>query len=827
VPHGKQDWYVNTGGIWQDVTLTPRAATWIDRLHITPDVRRSAARVELGFGGELDRLAGTTARLEVREDGMTVATSEVDLTPEPGPFETLIDLPDFQAWTPETPVLYELVASIDVDGRRTRRSSRFGMRSFEAVDGRFELNGRPLYLRAVLDQDFYPETVSTVPSVDDLRDQFAKVKQLGFNCLRCHIKPPDPLYLDLADEVGLLVWEELPSWRTYWAKGSLDPAQIRQSDEERRRVERTLDAVIERDFNHPSLVIRTLVNEDWGTALPFSEPDRRWLVGLYDRCKQLDPTRLVIDNSACAAPWGTSFHLKSDIDDFHLYATIPDQAQSFADAVADLALRPSWTYSPHGDAQRRGDEPIVLSEFGNWGLPTLAALSGTDTDREPAWFDVRPWGGGWDQEPGAPAGAEERFRELGLAAVWDGFDAFASATQRHQGAALRFEVETIRRHSSIAGYVTTELTDTYWESNGILDFQRGSKAVTEDLATFNAEDVLLATPDHRSYRSGGVALLDVEPSLVGPGLQAGSRIGIRIGDGPTVASAPATGDGVKTPCIEPIRIQLPAVAALSYIPISIDIVEPEREARLRTVVSVAVLPERDSPALARPLSVVRGAGDDRTDGASLAARLEAAGYRVVERLVSGSTLAVASTVDADLLDWVDAGGRLLFLGERRSPFFWVQGRGGAAEGWITSYSWIRAGVHGRLQGAANPLGLEFADVMPERTIVGLPFQDSAIHDDVLAGMIVGWAHHPAAHTLRFRFGRGIVVMTMFKLGRNVGLDPVASAMFDDLMEHVASERCQPNLVAQRGTRPPRLDGDVALTRASPVNREEGRNGRLE
>jgi beta-galactosidase/beta-glucuronidase len=385
VPHGKQDWYVNTGGIWQEVTLTPRPAAWIDRLHLTPDLDRARVDVEAHIAGDVDRLAGSAVRLDVQVDGATVAESEVALTPGERSYASSISIPGARPWTLDVPFLYELVASLEVDGRPTRTAARFGMRSFGVRDGGFVLNGAPVFLVGALDQDFWPDTIATVPSRDRLRDQFQTAKRLGFNCLRCHIKAPDPIYLDLADEIGLLVWEELPSWRTYWSKGTLDPAQIDQPAEVRARVETTLDALIERDFNHPSLVIRTLVNEDWGTALPFSTSDRAWIADLYDRGKRLDPTRLIVDNSACAAPWGTSFHVKSDIEDYHLYAAIPDQAATFADTVADLALRPLWTFSPHGDAQRRGDEPIVLSEFGNWGLPTLPAVGG-GLNRQPDWF---------------------------------------------------------------------------------------------------------------------------------------------------------------------------------------------------------------------------------------------------------------------------------------------------------------------------------------------------------------------------------------------------------------------------------------------------------
>ena len=87
--------------------------------------------------------------------------------------------------------------------------------------------------------------------------------------------------------------------------------------------------MIRRDFNHPSLIIWTIVNEDWGTALPLSAADRAWVAAMYRRCKELDPTRLVVDNSPCPHPWGPNIHVHSDLDDFHLYANIPDQAREF------------------------------------------------------------------------------------------------------------------------------------------------------------------------------------------------------------------------------------------------------------------------------------------------------------------------------------------------------------------------------------------------------------------------------------------------------------------------------------------------------------------
>jgi beta-galactosidase/beta-glucuronidase len=156
----------------------------------------------------------------------------------------------------------------------------------EARDGRIYLNGQPIYLRGVLDQAYYPETIYTPPSLEFLEDQARKAKALGLNCLRIHIKIEDPRYYDVADRLGLLVWTEIPNW-------------VLLSDAADRRIKATFRTMVERDWNHPSIIIWTLVNENWGTDLARNPEHRRWLVEFYHAAKQIDPTRLIVDNSAC------------------------------------------------------------------------------------------------------------------------------------------------------------------------------------------------------------------------------------------------------------------------------------------------------------------------------------------------------------------------------------------------------------------------------------------------------------------------------------------------------------------------------------------------
>src|SRR6478735_422444 len=106
-----------------------------------------------------------------------------------------------------------------------------------------------VYLRAALDQDYYPDTICTVPSIAFLEDQFRKAKELGLNCLRCHIKAADPRYYEVADRIGMLIWTELPN-------GGM------ATDRSRGRKEKLLKGIVDRDLNHPSIIIWTIINEN-------------------------------------------------------------------------------------------------------------------------------------------------------------------------------------------------------------------------------------------------------------------------------------------------------------------------------------------------------------------------------------------------------------------------------------------------------------------------------------------------------------------------------------------------------------------------------------
>src|SRR5438067_6180930 len=182
----------------------------------------------------------------------------------------------------------------------------------------------------------------------------------------------------------MLIWYEIPSWNDehHWTHQAAD------------RGMHTFREALERDWNHPSLAIQSIINESWGADLKQAD-QRAWLRSAYQEAKKaVTPLgRLIVDNSACCE----NFHVKTDLDDFHQYFSIPDHAQKWTSWVADFASRPKWTFSPHGDAESTGQEPLIVSEFGNWGLPKLPA--------DLPWWFTRDFNG---REITRPTGVRER-----------------------------------------------------------------------------------------------------------------------------------------------------------------------------------------------------------------------------------------------------------------------------------------------------------------------------------------------------------------------------------------------------------------------------------
>lgn len=768
IPHGKQNWYVQTGGIWQDVTLDIKPNVYIDNVKVTA---KTDGRVNVTV--TTNKRIGRPDLVDLRPDqspplfiGTTTYDLQVSIVSPSGKstklvlaggnldsttftFTTQISSP--RLWNTEQPNLY----TVEVKLMSDRYTDRFGFRSFEARDGKFYLNNEPFYMVAALDQDFYPEGIYTPPSEAFVRDEMLKGKRMGLNVLRCHIKIPDPVYLKVADEVGMLVWYEIPSWNDanhFTAKAAS-------------RGEKTFAEQVVRDWNHPSIVIQSVINESWGADLKQAD-QRQWLRAAYEKAKQLTAplNRLIVDNSACC----DNFHLKTDIADFHQYFSIPDNHENWDKWVNDFAARPKWIFSPHNDAQLTGREPLVVSEFGNWGLPKLP--------KDLPWWFGRDFAG---REVTRPAGVLERFRQYKLDSLFSDFNSLAEETERHQFISLKHEIEEMRRHESIQGYVITEFTDINWEANGLMDMYRNPKIYAADLAKIQQPDVVLARTPKTNYTSGERIQLATLLSHYSNKELSGARVSWKMTSG-------ASGHFKIGKSIE--RASVEALAPVSFVAPNVD--KPRREqffievrARDNSLIAENSYDFFIFPKLA-PAQKTALILHDPTGSNALAGKLASAGYNVSAD--AGSKKLMIATVYDDAVErHLRGGGRVIVLANSkealpaRLPLKVMPRAGSDLDGnWVTNFNWIKRDAAPFRDVAFAPLlGFESSTTVPHYVIQNVRAEDYA---DVMSGIFYGWINNNAALAMQMRVGEGKAFVTTFRFDA-YGSDPYATRLLDAMI----------------------------------------------
>jgi hypothetical protein len=755
IPHGKQNWYVQTSGLWQDVALEIRPRMHFGPVHITAGadgqfkIRAAVRSVTVNLPN------AEPLRVKARisdPGGKEVWSGAAELQRGQADYELSGRLAAPALWDIGRPMLYRLQVTLPTGDAQEHS---FGFRTFEVRGGKFYLNGRVVYLRAALDQDFYPETIYTPPSFEYLRHEMEQAKLLGLNMLRCHIKVPDPRYLQAADESGVLIWYEIPNWD-------------KLTEDAQRRARETLQGMVERDWNHPSIVIVSLINEGWGVDLKEAS-QRQWLQSAYKEAKSMVPGWLVVDNSACCE----NFHMATDIADFHQYDAIPDHASDFDRFVADMASRPGWLFSPFNDATVKGDEPLVLSEFGNWGLPRLP--------QEKPWWFARPFG--WNPAITLPEGVEQRFAAYQLNSVFPSLDALIEATQWAQWRSLQYEISSIRSHPEIQGYVITEFTDLNWEANGLLDMGRRPKVYAAELRKLQQDDVLVARADRRNLKVGDKARAEVffAHDSAQPVLSAQVDWEVEGADLKGSLPVPATAPGT-TISVGQIEFEASEVAAPARL---------QLKARLRAgdqVISETALDFYSYPSkpteLPPPVSFHDPAGRLRRLVNEMRARnyLAPTGSEVFPVLV-------ASVFDDTAKQALQAGGRVILLPSDKqtlAPGIEIVPRAESTldGNWISSFLWIRKDRDPFKQIGFETLpGFETQAATPPTVVQGLKPEDFR---DVLSGIFYGWIHSNVGTLVEARAGKGKLLICTFALGTTYGSDPYATYLLDALVQYIVS-----------------------------------------
>lgn len=392
LPVGKQTpgWYTYTSGIWQTVWLEARPEHYIKSFTLTP--RRDANRwfIDVDATGDFSTpllISGVTFIPYKFENGRAHGSMEIR---------------NPKLWTPDSPNLYDIVLTAGED----RVKTYFGLRTISSSNGSIMLNGQPVYWRGALDQSFNPKGIYTAPTDEFLKHDMELAKAAGIQFLRIHIKADEPRRLYWADKLGVLIMQDMPS------------ASF-QNPEKRSAWEDTMRATIARDRNHPSIFAWVAFNETWGLsyfhnsqpAYPQNPDTQKWVEAMWNQMKQLDPSRLVEDNSADKRD-----HVVSDINSWHFYIDEYQRAKTLIDDVVAKTFPGSSFNFVKGRTQETA--PLINSEYGSVG-----AGGG---DRDVSW----------------------------------GF---------------HFLTNELRLHEKIQGYIYTELTDIEWEHNGFYNYDRSAK----------------------------------------------------------------------------------------------------------------------------------------------------------------------------------------------------------------------------------------------------------------------------------------------------------------------------------------------------------------
>jgi len=754
IPHGKQNWYVQTSGLWQSVELDFRPAWRLGAVHISAgaDGKFKISEPLLGTVPQAEGKTPPYAGAEIRDASDNVvwkAEQNFASGQSSCEFSGQISKPDL--WSLAHPTLYKLHAWLSSGDSQTYN---FGFRTFESRGGKFYLNGQVIYLRGALDQAFYPETIYTPPSLEYLQKEMAEAKALGLNLLRCHIKVPDPRYLEAADEAGILIWCEIPNWDKL------------TKDSERRGLE-TLRGMAERDWNHPSLVMVTLINESWGANLK-EAADRAWLRQTYAEAKKIVPGWLVVDNSPCC----DNFHMASDLADFHQYQAIPDHASDFDRLVADLARRPGWLFSPYGDAAPKGDEPLVLSEFGNWGLPRLP-------ETEPWWFSR-----GFKQNPATlPEGIEKRFADFKYSSLFPGVQGLADATEWAQYRALKYEIGSLRMRPEIQGYVITQFTDVNWEANGLLDMWRRPKVYAEMLTKLQQDDLVIVRPERRNFAADEKGYADVYFSHYIPDPLTGAQVNWTLEGtlqhGSFYLPDVPSGSGARVGKFEFIA---PAPASPS-----------NRALKVQVTLGGKIISENSAevffyqpklPDLPPPVSFHDPGGRLRR----LVNEMRERTYQVPTGSEAFPVM-ISSTFDDTVKKTLQAGGRVILLAsdlQTLAPGIEVSPRAGSdLDGnWISAFLWVRKDQEPfKSLGFDTLVGFETEAVTPSAVIAGVPPEN---FHDVLAGMFYGWMAPNVATFVQAKAGKGKILICTFSLATSYGSDPYATILLDAMVNYIVT-----------------------------------------
>jgi beta-galactosidase len=274
------------GGLYRTVTLLYVPVVSIERVHVDTELQPDG-KAKVAVRGRLynptqlsDDVEVSIQVLDPNERVIHESRRKLKPTPEPQSLITFsIDKPAL--WSPQKPSLYRCIVA--TQGFQQIATERFGLRTFEFIkNGPFKLNGERLLIRGTQRHEDHAGVAAAMTG-EMMRKEMRLIKDLGANFIRLGHHQQSRTILNLCDELGLLVWEEIP-----WCRGGLGGERYKE------QARRMLRNMIDQHRNHPSVIIWGIGNEnDWPGDFEEFDKDkiRAFMTELNILAHTLDPTR--------------------------------------------------------------------------------------------------------------------------------------------------------------------------------------------------------------------------------------------------------------------------------------------------------------------------------------------------------------------------------------------------------------------------------------------------------------------------------------------------------------------------------------------------------
>ena len=460
-----------TGGIWQPVQLIVSNPVFISDVFIKPDITNVSAGIELSIENTEAASKEISASISIsstKNPEESIALESKSLSLLPGINETgfTIEIPSPELWSPGNPNLYICTVQLFEDKTLLDSESiRFGMRELTVKGTALELNAGPILIKGAFFEGLYPTRLAYPDSEEMARQEIQLAIDAGFNMIRPWRKPPPTMWLDLCDELGVMVVGGLPiECMNRWPTVTPYMAE---------RIENEVRSAVLRDRNRACIIQWEIFNEIHREELARMKRDMALLI------RKLDPTRMILDESGgfsgVANIYPPRAHEPIAFNDVHAYPGAPLNNDSYDEflgisrtdeEIEELGLiKGEFTWS-----KVKPGLLSFVSEIGYGSLPNLVDNNErfrqegnpiTPTYRYHA--DMAKW-------------MEEALAESGFEDLYPDLREFCLEQQLRHSEANKRMIEAIRSNELVNGYTVHALTDGDWVLGaGLIDLFRNPK----------------------------------------------------------------------------------------------------------------------------------------------------------------------------------------------------------------------------------------------------------------------------------------------------------------------------------------------------------------